>query len=111
MSEPGLFSGTTSVVWVCVSGIPTLRYAATPTNNDPNLHILNPPIAPLRQPFHLQPSKHEGLPRTAGTEFYIFEDKSPPGDLKNIIIVVYDRVIARGEEALGLAWRKCYERG
>ncbi|CAD6575948.1 MAG: hypothetical protein ASARMPRED_007536 [Alectoria sarmentosa] len=50
------------------------------------------------------------MPRTAGIEFDIFEDKSPPRDVKDIIIAAHDRANARGEEALALAWWNCYKR-
>lgn len=46
---------------------------------------------------------------TPSTEFNIFEDRSPPSHVKDII-AAHDRANARGEEALGLAWWKCYER-
>lgn len=50
------------------------------------------------------------MPRIAGIEFDIFEDKSPPRDVKDIIIAAHDRANARGEEALGPAWWNCYKR-
>lgn len=78
------------------------------SNHQPALIHL--PITPLRQSFHLQPSKSESMPSTQGNEFDILEDRSPPSDVKDIIIAAHDRANARGEEALGLAWWKCYER-
>ena len=47
---------------------------------------------------------------TPSTEFNIFEDRSPPRDVKDIIIAAHDRANARGEDTLGLAWWRCYER-
>lgn len=75
-----------------------------------NLHLIHLPITSLRQLFHPQLSKSENMPSTQGTKFDIFEDRSPPSDVKDIIIAAHDRANARGEAALGLAWWNCYER-
>ena len=72
--------------------------------------LIHLPITLLRQSLQLQPSKYVKMPSTQGTEFDIFEDRSPPSDVKDIIIAAHDRANARGEEALGLAWWNCYER-
>lgn len=39
-----------------------------------------------------------------------FEDKSPPRNVKDIIIAAHDRAVAPGEETLGVAWWNCYKR-
>ena len=47
------------------------------------------------------------MPRSAGTGVDIVEDNSPPGNVQDMITIAHDRAIARGEEALGLAWFNC----
>lgn len=79
-------------------------------NTDTNLHLVHLPTTPLRQIFRLQLPKHEKMPRTKANTFAIFEDKSPPHDIKDLVIAAHDRANARGEEAIALAWWNCYER-
>ena len=50
------------------------------------------------------------MPSTKANTFDIFEDKSPPRDVKEIVIAAHDRANARGKEALALAWLNCYQR-
>lgn len=85
----------------------------TPLYNYSTLHPLELPnllFIPLCISLHLHSSKHTNMPRTAGTEFDIFEDESPPRDVKDIIIAAHDRAIAREDDAFGKALWACYER-
>lgn len=79
-------------------------------NNDTNLHLVHPTVTLLRQIFHLQTPKHEKMPSAKVNTFDIFEDKSPPHDIKDLVIAAHDRANARGKEAIALAWWNCYER-